>query len=116
MKILDVSLDTQTLGIFLAGLMFGCIIGVTVSYSNRLNFMQLVTERDGRLSETKLWSNIAKFVIVISFMYYVYTFKADEWLWLVFGSMLIGHRAVSNWNSQKFNFINSSKQEDTSSK
>lgn len=49
----------------------------------------------GLLRETSVWSNIGKAAMTVAFLYSVYKSVDTEWLWLVYGGIVISHESVS---------------------
>lgn len=55
----------------------------------------------GLLRETSLWSNIGKAAMTIAFLYVVYKGENSQWLWLVYGGVVVSHESVSRILNQK---------------
>ena len=52
-------------------------------------------DETGKLSETKLWSNIGKGAMTFGFLWSVIHAGSTDWLWLTFGAVIAGH-AIAN--------------------
>lgn len=60
------------------------------------NFL-FVDQKEGHLSHTKFWSQVGYLIMCWSFVWVIYKGESSVGyeLWLIFGSVVIGNRAVS---------------------
>lgn len=56
-----------------------------------------VDQKEGHISHTKFWSQIGYAIMCWAFVWAIYTgeTKVGYELWMVFGSVVIGNRAIS---------------------
>lgn len=64
----------------------------------KLEFLKqffFIDDHTGKISHNKFWSNVGYAVMCFSFVYCVYTGKAEVDLWLVFGTLVMGNATAN---------------------
>jgi hypothetical protein len=61
-----------------------------------------VDHTTGKLSHSKLWSNIGLCIVCLGFSWYCYHLKADWDLFLIFGLLVTYPRQLKNFISLRF--------------
>lgn len=67
-----------------------------------MNMKELVTNNDGKLSHTKVWSNIAYGTATIVFIYQAYNQTLTADIWLIYLGVVGAHSAVSKAITAKY--------------
>lgn len=66
-----------------------------------MNLRDLITERSGHLSHSKLWSNTASLLLSIVFVYEATQGRMSEWLFLTYGGLFISGRVANKFMEKK---------------
>lgn len=62
-----------------------------------MKLLELITDPNGSLSHTKIWSNIGMAVITITYCWHVYSHSLTSDLMLTYGGIVIFGRAASKY-------------------
>lgn len=62
-----------------------------------MNWKELITDQNGTLSHTKLWSNIGMAALTVSFLIGTYTHELTPELILAYGSIVVLGRVSSKY-------------------
>ena len=66
-----------------------------------MRLMELITDPNGTLSHTKLWSNIGMFIVSITYCWHVYKHELSPDLMLAYGGIVVFGRAASKYIDTK---------------
>ena len=67
----------------------------------RWRFTDIVTEaKTGRLSGPKIWANVGSAAMTLAFLWVIIRGGNSEWLWLSYGSMMVGHDVLARKQQQ----------------
>lgn len=61
----------------------------------------VVDHQTGRLRETAVWSSVCKCTMTWGFVYSILHEHFNETLWLVYGSVMLGHEAYARFMNQR---------------
>lgn len=61
----------------------------------------VIDHQTGKLRETAVWSNVGKLTMTWGFIYTVINGSGSEWLWLVYGSIVVAHETAARIMNQK---------------
>ena len=61
----------------------------------------IVDHKTGLIRESKVWSNIGKAAMTWGFCYTILRGGNSEWLWIAYGTVVVGHEAVTRMLNQK---------------
>lgn len=67
-----------------------------------LNELLVIDSRSGRISHTKLWSNIGHAIVCCMFVFTVIDGKAGVDLWFVFGGLVMGNATAHKMLNLKY--------------
>jgi hypothetical protein len=68
-----------------------------------MKFSELITDPNGTMSHTKLWSNIGMAVVTVTFCWHVYKRELTSDLMIAYGAIVVFGRAASKYIDSKGN-------------
>jgi hypothetical protein len=66
-----------------------------------MSLKDLITDPNGTLSHTKIWSNIGMAIVTITYCFHVYKYELTPDLMLAYGGLVIFGRAASKYIDSK---------------
>lgn len=66
-----------------------------------MNWKELISDPNGTLSHTKIWSNIGMFALTVAFVYEAYTRGVSPELMVAYGGIVVFGRATSKYLDNK---------------